>query len=477
MEMAVDQPVNQVKGIKKGPLILVMILGAFVAVLNETLMNVALSDIMVQLNIEAATAQWLTTSYMLTIGILIPTTAYLMQRFTTRQLYLTSMSLFALGTLIGGISPNFTILLIGRIIQAVGTGIILPLMSAVVLSIISPEKRGSVMGTLGVVILFAPAVGPTVSGLIVEYFSWRMLFFSVLPIAMIAIISAWFLLKNVMETSNAKIDIISLLLSTVGFGGVVYGFSSAGKGGAGWMSPEVLLGIILGIFGLVLFVYRQNRLSNPMLNLSAFKYKLFSFGAIILTLTMMAMFSSMILLPMFLQDGLQVSPLNAGLIMLPGGIIMGILSPVSGKLYDRFGAPWLARIGLIIVIGMLFSFSLVESTVSLTTIIFLHSVMMLGIALFMMPIMTMSLNQLPKELYSHGSAILNTVQQVSGAVGTALLITIMSTSRNTFLEETGGPNDVAATVGVNQAFLFASVTILVAFIISLFLKKEKVSHR
>lgn len=473
VEVAMDQPVKQLDNVKKGPLILVMIVGAFVAVLNETLMNVALSNIMVQLNIEASTAQWLTTSYMLTIGIIIPTTAFLMRRFTTRQLYLTSMGLFAFGTLISGISPNFVILLLGRIIQAAGTGLILPLMSAVVLAIISPEKRGSVMGTLGVVILFAPAVGPTVSGVIVEYFSWRMLFFFVLPIAIIALVCGWFLLKNVMETSKSRIDLVSLCFSTIGFGGIVYGFSSAGKGGAGWTSLEVIIGIIVGILGLLLFILRQNKLSNPMLNLSPFKFKLFSFGAIILTLTMMAMFSSMILLPMFLQDGLQVSPLNAGLIMLPGGIIMGLLSPVSGKLYDRFGANWLARIGLIIVTAMLFLFSLTEPTVALSTIVVIHSVMMFGIALFMMPIMTMSLNQLPSEFYSHGSAILNTVQQVSGAIGTALLITIMSSSRNSYQERTGESYEIATTVGVNQSFLFAAGAILVALIITFFLKKDK----
>ena len=328
------------------------------------------------------------------------------------------------------------------------------------------------MGVLGVVILFAPAVGPTVSGVIIEFLSWRMLFFFVLPIAVFALIYSWKVLQNVMDLSKPRIDIISIFFSTIGFGGIVYGFSSAGEIGASWNSPEVILSVILGIIALTLFVLRQNNLKKPMLSMRPFTFKLFTMGVFILTLTMMAMFSSMILLPMFLQDGLQVSPLKAGLIMLPGGAIMGIMSPISGRLFDEFGAKWLARIGSGIVVCMLFIFSTVDSDVALTTIIVIHSIMMFGISILMMPIMTMSLNQLPKELYSHGSAILNTVQQVSGAIGTALLITIMSKKQEAFLASHGGSNEVAMTVGVNGAFLFAAIAIIVAFIISLFLKDK-----
>lgn len=463
-------PTKQITDVKKGPLIAVMIIGAFVAVLNETLMNVALPEIMVQLNVAASTAQWLTTSYMLTIGILIPTTAYLMQRFTTRQLYLSAMGLFALGSFIAGVSPNFELLLAGRVIQAAGTGIILPLMSAVVLALISPEKRGQVMGALGVVILFAPAIGPTISGIIIVYFSWRMLFFFVLPIAIFALLFSWKMLRNVIDVTKPKLDYISILFSTLGFGGIVYGFSSAGKGGAGWASPEVIIGIIIGCVGLIFFAIRQNRLEQPILSLRPFTIPLFTIGAIILTLTMMAMFSSMILLPMFLQKGLNISALQTGIAMLPGGVIMGIMSPFSGRLFDKYGAKWLSRIGLLIVVVMLLLFSFLDVNVTLGRIILLHSIMMLGISLFMMPIMTMSLNQLPKELYSHGSAILNTVQQVSGAIGTALLITIMTRGQVAHSEKFGGSYEVSLTSGVNQAFLFACGTLVITFLVSLFLK-------
>lgn len=473
--MAIDNvsmPTKQMTGVKKTPLIAVMIIGAFIAVLNETLMNVALTDIMAQLNVGASTAQWLTTAYMLTIGIFIPTTAFLMQKFTTRQLYITAMSLFALGTLIAGVSPNFSLLLIGRIIQAMGTGVILPLMSAVILSVIEPKKRGSVMGVLGVVILFAPAIGPTISGLIVEYLSWRMLFFTVLPIALFALVYSSIVLKNVMDLTNPKIDLVSIALSTLGFGGIVYGFSSAGKGGAGWSSAEVIIGLIVGFIGLILFVIRQNKLNEPMLSMKPFTHKLFAIGAMIMTLSMMAMFSSMILLPMFLQEAINVSPLQAGVVMLPGGVIMGLMSPISGRLFDRFGAQWLARIGLIIVFSMLFTFGTVDHNVSLGSIIAIHSIMMFGISLLMMPVMTMSLNQLPSELYPHGSAILNTVQQVAGAIGTALLITIMSTRQESLIAKENLSTEIAMTSGVNAAFIFAGVTIVVAFVLSWFIRKK-----
>ncbi|CAM4106862.1 DHA2 family efflux MFS transporter permease subunit [Paenibacillus alkaliterrae] len=458
--------------------IMVMILGVFVAILNETLLNVALSKIMADIGIAPSTAQWLTTGYLLVIGVLIPITAFLMQRFTTRSLFLAAMILFTAGTFIAAVAPGFAVLLIGRVLQAAGTGLLFPLMTNVIFAIVSIEKRGSAMGTIGIVITFAPAIGPTLSGIIVEHLSWRFLFYSVLPIALFVIIFAFYKLKNVTETTNPKIDLISLLLSTCGFGGIVYGFSSAGEGHGGWSSVDVLVPTAIGVVALGLFTWRQLTISQPLLDLRTFKYNVFRLSTLIMMIVMMAMFSAMMLLPIFLQNALSYSPLEAGLVMLPGGIVMGIMSPITGRLFDKFGAKWLAVIGLGLMGNTLWQFAYITLSTSYSTIMILNTLLMLGISMLMMPVMTNALNELPPRLYAHGTAIISTLQQVAGAVGTALLVTIMTNSSRRFLENAAGTNDestlqiLSLIAGMKSAFLLAFGLVAIAWAASFLLKRS-----
>lgn len=457
-------------------LVIIMILGVFVAILNETLLNVALSKIMNDIGITPSTAQWLSTGYLLVIGVLIPVTAYLIQRFTTRTLFLTAMGLFTVGTFIAAISPGFTMLLIGRVLQASGTGLLFPLLTNVVFSIVPIEKRGSAMGTIGIVITFAPAIGPTLSGIIVEHYSWRVLFYGVLPIALFVILFAYLKLKNVSETTNPKIDPISLLLSTLGFGGIVYGFSSSGEGHGGWSSNGVLIPIAIGVIALVLFTWRQLTISQPLLDLRTFKYTIFRLSTLIMMIVMMAMFSAMMLLPIFLQNGLGYSPLKAGLVMLPGGIVMGIMSPITGRLFDKFGAKWLALIGLGLIANTLWQFASITLSTSYSTIMIFNTLLMLGISMVMMPVMTNALNELPPPLYPHGTAIISTLQQVAGAVGTALLVSVMTNSSSRFMENTVMKDDstlpiLAMIAGMKSAFLLAFGLVAIAWIASLLLKR------
>ncbi|WP_226537376.1 DHA2 family efflux MFS transporter permease subunit [Fictibacillus halophilus] len=458
-------------------LVMIMILGVFVAILNETLLNVALTKIMADFGIEPSTAQWLSTGYLLVIGVLIPVTAYLIQRFTTRSLFLGAMSLFTLGTFIAAISPGIEFLILGRLLQASGTGLLFPLLTNVVFSVVPFEKRGSAMGTIGIVITFAPAIGPTLSGVIVEHFSWRVLFYGVLPIALLVIGFAYAKLKNVTETTNPKVDLISLLLSTLGFGGIVYGFSSSGEGHGGWSSNDVLIPIAIGVVSLVLFTWRQLTITEPLLNLRTFKYSIFRMSTLIMMIVMMAMFSAMLLLPIFLQNVLGYSPLKAGLIMLPGGIVMGIMSPITGRLFDKFGAKWLALIGLGLIANTLWQFAFIDLTTPYITIMVFNTLLMLGISMVMMPIMTNALNELPPPLYPHGTAIISTLQQVAGAVGTALLVSIMTNRSARFLEsevmkEDGVTMQILAMIaGMKSAFLLAFGLVVIAWIVSLFIKR------
>jgi len=456
--------------------IVVMIFGVFVAILNETLLNVALPKIMGDIGIEPSTAQWLSTGYLLVIGVLIPVTAFLIERFTTRGLFLSAMGLFTIGTLIAAISPNFGVLLLGRVLQAAGTGLLFPLLTNVVFAMVPLEKRGSAMGTIGIVITFAPAIGPTLSGIIVEHFSWRFLFYSVLPIALFVIIFAFFKLKNVTEVSRPTIDLPSLFLSTVGFGGIVYGFSSAGGENMEWSSNGVWIPIVVGVISLALFTWRQLKMAHPMLDLRTFKYPIFRLSTVITVIVMMAMFSAMMLLPIFLQNGLGYSPLRAGLVMLPGGIVMGIMSPITGRLFDKFGAKWLAVIGLGLTALTLWKFAFITVTTPYLEIMVMNTVLMLGISMLMMPVMTNALNQLPSPLYPHGTAIISTLQQVAGAVGTALLVTVMSTSAERFMERAGSTADpvLALTAGMKTAFLISFGLVVIAWIASFKIKRAKV---
>ncbi|MGM7722870.1 DHA2 family efflux MFS transporter permease subunit [Metabacillus sp. Hm71] len=458
-------------------LVMIMILGVFVAILNETLLNVALPKIMNDFGITPSTAQWLSTGYLLVIGVLIPVTAYLIQRFTTRSLFLGAMGLFTIGTFIAGIAPGIEVLIFGRLLQAAGTGLLFPLLTNVVFSIVPLEKRGSAMGTIGIVITFAPAIGPTLSGIIVEHYSWRILFYAVLPIALFVMIFAYVRLKNVTETTKPKIDPISLLLSTLGFGGIVYGFSSSGEGQGGWSSNEVLVSIAIGVVSLILFTWRQLTISQPLLDLRTFKYNIFRMSTLIMMIVMMAMFSAMMLLPIFLQNALGYSPLQAGLIMLPGGIVMGIMSPITGRLFDKFGAKWLSLIGLGLIANTLWQFASITLSTPYSMIMIFNTLLMLGISMVMMPIMTNALNELPPPLYPHGTAIISTLQQVAGAVGTALLVSIMTNGTSRFLENTVMKEDestlqiLAMISGMKSAFLLAFGLVAIAWIVSIFIKR------
>ena len=236
--MSTTSAATDTSTIRKGPIMTTMILGAFFTIFNQTTMTVALPKLMEVFDIDASTGQWLTTGYMLVNGVLIPVTGFLMQRFTTKQLFLTAMFIFLAGTVVSAIAPNFPILLTGRLIQAASTGIIMPLLMNVVLKLFPPERRGTAMGTVGLAIIFAPAIGPTLTGYVLDVFPWQTLFYGLIPFIVIIIICGFVFLQNVSETTESKMDVISLILSTVGFGSLLYGFSDAGN--EGWANTEVI---------------------------------------------------------------------------------------------------------------------------------------------------------------------------------------------------------------------------------------------
>ncbi|RIP34795.1 DHA2 family efflux MFS transporter permease subunit [Staphylococcus gallinarum] len=443
---------------KRIPLFIVLLSGAFITILNQTLLGTALPPIMKDLQVSESTVQWLQSIFMLVNGIMIPITAFLIERFTSRQLFLTAMIIFAIGTLLCAVGPEFTTLLIGRVLQAAGAGIMMPLMQTILFLLFPVEKRGTAMGLFGLVIAFAPAIGPTLSGILVEHLSWRSVFYVVLPIAIIIIITSYFLLKNVTETTHPKLDIASVILSTLGFGGLLYSFSSVGE--AGWASIQFLLPLIIGIIALVIFIRRQLKLKEPMLEFRVFNYGIYTLGTVLSMFVFGVLIATNIILPLYMQNMLHFSALESGLVLLPGAILMGIMNPVTGYLFDRFGGKWLARLGLIVLVGSTIPFTLLTTHTSFTYLAIGNALRMLSISMVMMPMTTLAINQLPNHLIAHGTAMNNTFRQMAGAIGTAVFVTLMSV---TAIPKAGITGIIH---GVNVTFTVAVVISIVALLLS-----------
>nr|WP_307202367.1 DHA2 family efflux MFS transporter permease subunit [Paenibacillus harenae] len=461
------------------PIMISLLLSGFIGMFSETALNVALSDLIQVFQITPATVQWLTTGYLLTLGILVPISGLLLQWFTTRQLFIAAVSFSVLGTFIAAMAPSFEMLMTARVVQAIGTALLLPLMFNTILIIFPAEKRGAAMGVIGLVIMVAPAVGPTIAGLLIDKLSWHWIFWLSLPFLVIALIFGIFFMQNVSEITKPRIDLISILFSTLGFGGVVFGFSSAGEGEHGWGSTKVIVSMLIGIVALLIFAVRQLRMQQPMMNLRAFKKPMFVVGTLMVFICMMVILSSMLVLPMFLISGLGLSALTAGLVMLPGGLINGIMSPIMGGLFDKFGPKWLVIPGLVIVAAVLWFFSGITTASTLALVIVLHSCLMVGISMVWMPAQTNGLNQLPRELYPDGTAIMNTLQQVAGAIGTALAVSIMTAGSTKFMEGAENPLDpanapLALTAGIQNAFIFAMVVAIIGLVVAFFIKRVKV---
>ena len=471
-------------------MIAILFIGTFVAFLNNTLLNVALPTIMTEFAVKPSEVQWLTTGYMLVNGIMIPASAFFVQKFTNRKLFLTAMTLFALGTFLAVITPTFGLLIAARMIQASGSAMMVPLLMNIMLTAFPIERRGAAMGMFGLVMFTAPAIGPTLSGWVIEHYSWRTLFVIVLPFAILTLIYAFFKLRNITANRDVKLDILSLALSSIGFGGLLYGFSSAGD--KGWTSPIVYGTILIGIIALAAFIIRQLRMDDPMLDFRIYKYPMFALASVISIVLSVAMFSAMILTPLYVQNVRGISPFEAGILMLPGAIVMGLMSPITGRLFDKYGARTMAIIGLTITIVTTFYLSRLGLDSGYYYIMMLYTVRMFGISLVSMPIMTNGLNQLPMVSNPHGTAMNNTLQQVSGAIGTAILLTIMTnrmaSSGVDLAAKAAASGNIPTTNeglaifqqeiekaamldGVNFAFFISMLVAVVALLLTFFVKR------
>lgn len=441
-----------------------LIAAAFVVILNETIMSVAIPVLMHDLRIDAQTAQWLSTGFMLAMAVVIPLTGFLLERLTTRTVFIMAMSLFCAGTLLAGVAPGFVVLLLARLVQASGTAIMFPLLMTSILSLVPIERRGQVMGNVSIVISVAPALGPTISGLILQFLSWRWIFFFVLPIAAAMLVLGAVKLVNVSETRKVPVDLASVALSAIGFGALIYG-----------LSQVLIPALAVGAVALALFVWRQlvlQRQDRPLLDLRTFAFRDFTFAIGVMMIAFAGLLGVAILWPIYLQNVHGLSTVTTGLLLLPGGLAMGLLGPWVGRLYDRFGPRVLAVPGAILLTLALASMTLVTAETPLWILLAMHVTVSLALAFIFTPMFTAGLNVLPPHLYSHGSAILGTLQQVAGAAGTATLVSVMAITSDALMR-TGTPPVAAQLHGITQAFWVAVGLAAGAVVCALFVHGAK----
>jgi len=453
-----------------GLLLGIVLAGMFVNLLNVSIINVMLPTLMGQFTITAPTAQWLSTGFLLATGIVIALVPFLAKSFQYKTLFITAMAALIIGSVICAAAPGFAVLLVGRLIQAVGYGILLPLAMMIVLAITSKSKLGSAMGVLGIAMMLAPAIGPTLAGVMITITSWRVLFWAmaIIGLAVCVVAVATFSCPN--PINRTKPDVPGIILIAAGLSAVLYGASTAGK--SGWGDPLVLASLIGGVVALAVFVVVELRSPHPLLDLRVFTNHNFSVTVSITMVLQMAFYGGLILMPLYFQNVQGFSGLKTGLLLLPGSVLIGVVGIVAGKLYDKIGLKPLAITGtLIMAVAAVFLARLTPNTgygYSLAT----YSVFALGVALVMTPITTAAFATIKPAMQADASTLQNMLRQIAGAIGTAVLISTMSTSATSFAKA-GHDAILATNHGINTAFILTIVLCLVTAAASTFLAPKK----
>tara|TARA_R110002124_G_scaffold250589_5_gene415684 strand:- start:3869 stop:5341 length:1473 start_codon:yes stop_codon:yes gene_type:complete len=469
-------PPGELDNSARNRLVIALLLGStFVVFLNETMMSVAIPHLMADLGVSPSVAQWLTTAFLLTMAIVIPITGFLLQRMNTRPIFMLAMSIFATGTAICAAAPGIELLIFGRVIQAVGTAIMMPLLMTTVMTLVPPESRGKTMGNISIVISVAPAIGPTIGGFILANLEWRWMFIIMMPIALGALVLGASRMQNVTTPRYAPLDIVSVILSALGFGGLVYGLSSLGEGEQAGAAFPLWLPLAVGVVAMALFVWRQiglSRQDKALLDLRTFLSRNYTVSVLTMAIAMMALFGTVILLPIYTQNVLGLDTLQTGLLLLPGGLLMGLLAPSVGRLYDRIGPTKLLVPGTALVSLVLWALTRVDQHTSIWAILAGHIVISVGLALVFTPLFTAALGSVKQEFYSHGSAILGSVQQVAGAAGIALFVALM-TIRTASLADGGLEQVSALSGGIQLAFTVGAAISLLAVVAAFFVRKPE----
>ena len=447
----------------------VLVFGTFVTVLNQTVVAPALPSVMAEMSVDASTAQWLTTGFTLVNAIMIPITAFLTDRFTTKRLFLVSMVIFTAGSALAGWGPNFAVLLLGRLVQAAGAGILMPLVMTVLMWTFPVDKRGTAMGLFGIVIAFGPAIGPTAAGIIIDRATWHDMFYIITALsAAVVVIGAFVLQKGGDTNKDVTLDVPSVVLSSLGFGGLLYGLSTIGSYG---LRVDAIAGTLVGVVALVFFFRRQLKMEKPMLQVRVLQNRKFLVATVIGMLVQGALLAAGILVPIYLQSLMGYSATVSGLVLLPGAIIMGAMGPIAGRLFDKHGPRVLALVGMGVLTLTTFCFCFLGPNMGLITLTVLYTVRLFSLSLVNMPITTWGMNALDNELVNHGTSVNNTFRQVAGSLGTAIIVSASTIATN-MSSRTMTPTQ-ASIFGIDVAFALAGALCLVGFVMVVALVKNK----
>lgn len=453
-----------------------LLVTAFIGMLNETALGVALPQVMKELNIPESTGQWLNTAFMLTMAVVIPTTGYLQVRFSRRRLFLYGMGAFTVGTLLCAIAPMFSVLVVGRVVQASGAGLMFPLLMTTIMVLVPEGSRGRIMGNIGIIMSVAPAIGPSFGGLVLNYSSWRTIFWIILPISALVTLFGYNKVRGEQERSNAGIDWLSVVISVFAFGGLIYGLSSFGDQARGKALLSPYIPLLIGLVAMFWFVKRQLKLAKQdraLLDLNVFRSRTFALSAVVLLAMCISLFGLSLLVPIFAQTALGFAPLEIGLALLPGTLFNGLISPYVGQLSDKFGPTRLMRPGSIVAAIALVYMCTFDINTQLWQLFVSNFILGIGLAFIFTPLFTVSVSSLEPKLYPHGTAITGAAQQIAGAAGTAMMITVFTLV--SVAAKKGGEvaNAHAAAAGAHWAFVSGAVISIGAIFVTWLIKPLK----
>lgn len=448
---------------KKRMLIFVnVVISCIACSMLATALSTALPPIVRDMNISVTTGQWLTSGYSLMMAITMPLTAFLVNRFPTKRLYCTAIMIFSIGLVICAVAPSFPLMMIGRLLQAAGNGMLTSMAQVITLTIFPAEKRGTAMGWYGMSVGAAPIIAPTIAGIMVDLVGWRMIFIASLVIMIIAFIYAIIVFEDVLDNVKKKFDVISFVMSALAFGGVTLGIGNIGS--CGFTDIQVILPLIIGIIGSGLFVYRQLHMDEPFLELRTLSNKDYAVSVIGSMLLYFIMMGSSIVLPLYAQQTLGLSATISALMMLPGSALSAVISPYAGKIYDKIGIRSLfisGSVGLIISNALMI---FINADMSVWIAAVINIVRNVSITCLMMPLVTWGASTVEKELTAHATALLTSLRTIAGAIGSAVFVAIMTMVADNSLEKYGAN---ASMHGVNMTFLAMTITGIILILLAL----------
>lgn len=439
---------------------------SFCGVIVETSMNIAFPTLMREFGVSTNVISWMTSIYLLAISIIVPISAILKSSYKTKNLFLTANVLFLLGLIVDAIAPSFVFLLLGRVIQGIATGIALPLMFNIILEQVPKSKIGTMMGVGNLITGAAPALGPTFGGIIINNLGWRWVFYLLIPFIIISLLLGLWSIQQKSELVKQKIDVPGFLLIAIFFSGAIYGFSNLSSGNI----LEIVLPLIFVVIAAILLVRKTKSLEHPLLKLDLFKNKYFAATVLGFFLIQMISLGNAFLLPNYIQLTNNSTAMTAGLLVLPAGAVGAIMGPIGGNLLDKHGARNVTLAGVYLMIAELAIFAIFSRNMSNIFIMLVYILYMGGMGMILGNVMTYALSRIDKKWVTQGNAILSTVQQFAGAVGTSVTSAIVAVSQNAFHSKAGMPT----AIGTQHAFIFLLIVAIIIW--ALFFKYVKDKH-